>query len=227
VRRRLAFAAAGLLLIAAAGWGFLAWRGHAPEEIARLVGEGDVRALREPLRPARGAPRVLLFALDGVGDGEMMRALASGAMPRTAALLGEPSGERTWAHGWAAPDVLSILPSTTYAAWASVFTGAPAGRTGVPGNEWFVREEMRFYAPAPVSVEEAEDAVRTFSEGLAGALLRVPTLYELAGVRSYVSMHGIHRGADVLSVPLPGVIAGAVAAAARGVVEEGSAPREA
>ncbi|HST62021.1 MAG TPA: alkaline phosphatase family protein, partial [Longimicrobium sp.] len=72
--------------------------------------------------------------------------------------------------------MLSILPSTTYAAWASVFTGEPPARTGVPGNEWFAREEMRFYAPAPVTVTQNEHALEVYSDQLMGRVLRAPTV---------------------------------------------------
>ena len=226
MKRWLLGGAAAVVLLAALGWGFLAWRGHAPAELAELAAEGGARVLREPMRPARGAPRVLVFALDGVGDGELRRAIGSGAMPRTAALLGAAADARTWAHGWAVPEVLSILPSTTYAAWASLFTGRPAAETGVPGNEWFVREEMRFYAPAPVSVEEAEHAVRSFSDGLMGEVLRVPTVYERAGVRSYVALQAFHRGADLLVVPLPSAYASMAVKAAQGIVDEEKVSQE-
>ena len=49
---------------------------------------------------------------------------------------------------YAAEGVLSILPSTTMAAWSTVYTGAPAAEHGVPGNEWFDREAAAYRAPA-------------------------------------------------------------------------------
>jgi hypothetical protein len=225
--RRVLVGLGALAVLLALGWSYLAWRGMAPAELASVLAGGGVRELRAPLRPARGGTRVLVIALDGVGDGELRRALASGSMPRTSEILGSPVDDRTWANGWAAPDVLSILPSTTYAAWGSLFTGRPAAETGVPGNEWFAREEMRFYAPAPVSVEEAEDAVLTYSDGLAGEQLRVPTVYELAGVRSYVTLQGFHRGADVLAIPDPAALGRAALSAARGITDDGEVSSEA
>src|SRR5690606_6484367 len=128
--------------------------------------------------------------------------------------------------GYVVPDVLSILPSTTYAAWASVFTGQPAGRTGVPGNEWFAREEARFYAPAPVSVEGVEDAVQVYSDGLLGRVVQVPTLYELADVRSHVSLSAVHRGADLLTTPDPGSVADLAAASVEGLTGEDEVEQE-
>lgn len=111
--------------------------------VTELVGEGGEKQLNEPMRPARGGTRVLVFALDGVGEDELLQAVRSGAARRIGAALGvDASG--AFLHAHAVPDVLSILPSTTVAAWTSVFTGEPPARTGVPGNEWFVREERAF-----------------------------------------------------------------------------------
>lgn len=201
--KRILLALLGIAVLAGGGLAYMEWSGNAPEEIAELVGTGSEKPLRKPLRPARGGSRVIVFALDGVGDGELRRALASGAMPRTAALLGRETAPRVYEHAWAAPGVLSILPSTTYAAWASVFTGEPPARTGVPGNEWFAREEMRFYAPAPVSLTQHEHALEVYTDQLMGRVLRARTVYERADVRSYVSLQPFHRGADLLTVPEP------------------------
>jgi hypothetical protein len=225
LRRLLVFGLVVALLAGAAAL-YLEWKGNAPEEVAELMAEGGEKTLREPMRPARGAPRVIVFALDGVGDGELRRAIASGGMPRVAALLGRETEPRLYEHGWAAPGVLSILPSTTFAAWASVFTGQPAARTGVPGNEWFAREEMRFYAPAPVTVTQHEHALEVFSDQLMGRVLRAPTVYERANVRSYVSLQAYHRGADLLTVPQPSAYGRMVTDAARGAVDDETVSQE-
>jgi hypothetical protein len=47
-----------------------------------------------------------------------------------------------------------------------VFSGAPPTYTGVTGNEWFVREDMQFFAPAPVSIEDTDDTVQTIAHDL-------------------------------------------------------------
>ena len=226
LRRLLLFLLIAAALLAAAVV-YLKWTGNAPEEVAELAVQGGEKVLRDPMRPARGAPRVLVFALDGVGDGELRRAIASGGMRHVAALLGRETEPRLYEHGWAAPGVLSILPSTTFAAWASVFTGQPAGRTGIPGNEWFAREEMRFYAPAPTSVTQHEQALEVYTDQLMDRLLRAPTVYERAGVRAYVSLQGFHRGADLLTMPLPTAYGRMVTAAASGVGDEETASQEA
>lgn len=174
-------------------------------EMAETIAQGDEEDLRDDLRPIRGRRRVLIFALDGVGHDILMERIGGGHMPRLASLLGSSTQgeEELFEHGWSVPDALSILPSTTMAAWASVFTGRGPAHTGVPGNEWFVRSERRFYAPAPVSVSGLDDAFDMLNDGLLGKVIRVPTMYELAGVRAHVSLMPVHRGADVFTMPGP------------------------
>jgi len=214
--------AVGLVI---AGVAVLALTGTPPSELAEILAQGGEKPLRDPMRAARGAPRVLVFALDGVGADELEAVIRSGRARHLAALVGPPAGEPgLYRHAYSAPGVLSILPSTTYAAWTSLFTGEPAGRTGVPGNEWFAREEDRFYAPAPVSVKEHGDALKVYSDQLMGTVTRVPTLYERAGVRSYVSLAALHRGADLVTIPdaraLGKVLAGSVEEVADGSISD-------
>jgi Type I phosphodiesterase / nucleotide pyrophosphatase len=227
MKRRLLVALLVIAVLAAGGLAYMQWKGNAPGELAELAAEGGEKVLREPMRAPRGAPRVLVIALDGVGDGSLRNALGGGGMPRTAALLGRETEPRVYEHAWAAPGVLSILPSTTYAAWASVFTGEPAARTGVPGNEWFAREEMRFYAPAPVSVTQHEHALQVYTDQLMGRVLRAPTVYERANVRSYVSLQAFHRGADLLTVPSPQGYGKMITEMAGGLVDEETVGQEA
>jgi Type I phosphodiesterase / nucleotide pyrophosphatase len=227
MKRRILWILAAVLLLIGGGVAYLEYKGNAPEEIVELVATGGEKTLRDPIRPARGGTRVLVFALDGVGDGELRRAIASGAMPRVAALLGRETEARVYEHAWAAPGVMSILPSTTYAAWASTFTGQPPARTGIPGNEWFAREEMRFYAPAPVSVTQHAHALEVYTDQLMGRVLRAPTVYERANVRSYVSLQAFHRGADLLTVPEPEGYGRMITEIAGGVVDEETIGQEA
>jgi hypothetical protein len=185
-------------------------------EAVELVSEDGEKILRDPMRPIRGGTRVLLFALDGVGDDKLREMIATGRMPTLARLAGEQIGADEYAHAYAVPGALSILPSTTMAAWASVFTGQPVSQTGIPGNEWYTREELKYYAPGPVSVEETEHTIASYTDGFLGNAIRVPTLFELADVRSHVSLMTIHRGADLLTVPRLSHIARAFGATAAG-----------
>ena len=98
------------------------------------------------------------------------------------------------------PDTVSILPSTTIAAWSAIFTGAPTAWNWVSGNEWFARDEMKFYAPAPVSVSEMDDNKAMIMDGLVGKALKSPTLFQQAGVKSAVSLNAVYRGADYFTV---------------------------
>lgn len=201
--------------------------GTALEDVAKLALGESLEELREPLRPARASgPRVLLLALDGVGDQQFRDALRSGGMPAVRSLIGEPTGEDTYAHAHAPRGVLSILPSTTFAAWTAVFTGEPVARSGVAGNEWFDRETGTFVAPAPVSIRQHRDAVRVYSDRLLDRWIAVPTLFEHADVRSYVTLAAQYRGADVLARPDLDLLGDLVATVAAGVAPDKEADAE-
>jgi hypothetical protein len=218
----------GLAVGLAAAGVYLAVSGTDPVEVVELMAEGGERQLRNPPRTNRGGTRVLVLALDGVGDGALRRALAGGALPNLAALTGPATADaEVFDHAYAADRALSILPSTTFAAWASVFTGEPAGRTGIAGNEWFAREERRFYAPAPVSVTGHTHAVEVYTEDLIGAALRVPTLFERADVRAHVSLGSVYRGADLLTLPDLRALGDIVTALAEGVAGDDAVSQEA
>jgi hypothetical protein len=161
---------------------------------------------------------VLVFAIDGAGYHELMQALHSGKAPHLQTLLGGEQQNGRFAHGYSVPNALSILPSTTVAAWSSIFTGKPPAQTGVPGNEWFVREQRQFFAPAPVSISDTEDFSKTLTEGLVGNVLQTPTLYELIGVRSHVSLSQVHRGATLFTTVEPMAFVSMMAKFATGVV---------
>ena len=168
----------------------------------RLVLNGGEKVRNLPHTPPEG-PLVLIFAFDGVGYHELTKAIDSGQAPNMQNMLGKPLGNSLYAHGWSTPNAISILPSTTMAAWSSIFTGAPPAYDGVPGNEWFVREDMKFYAPAPVSVDETDDARKMIADDLVGKALTTPTLFAQTGVRSYVSLNPVYRNADIFTTVEP------------------------
>lgn len=174
-------------------------------DLADLVADGAIVQLREEMRDGGATEaRVLVIALDGVGPVEFREAVESGRLPHVARLLGDTTSEDgVYTQGFAPRGVLSILPSTTYAAWTAVYTGEPVGRSGVAGNEWFDRETMTFVAPAPVSVPEHRDALRVYSDALLDDWITPPTVFERADVRSYVTLAAQHRGADLLIRPDP------------------------
>lgn len=195
-------------------------------DAAGLAAEGGEIALREPMRTPRGGPRLLLVALDGVGDEELRRAIRVGHLPTVQRLFGRQIDDDVYEHAYAAPGVLTILPSTTMAGWSSVFTGMPPAHTGVPGNEWYDRDEQRFYAPAPVTTDDHAHALEMFSDGLLGRAIRVPTLFERLDVRAHVSLMPVHRGADLLIVPSIGDIAALFGAMARGLTDDDPVDRD-
>ncbi|MFO7550399.1 MAG: alkaline phosphatase family protein [Haliea sp.] len=217
--------AAGLLGLA----GLMLYKGTSPVEVAEILFFDPLVQLREEMRPARpeGSPRVLVLALDGVGAREFQDAVDRGGMPQVAALLGaEHAGEQgLYEHGLAASEVWSILPSTTYAAWTAVYTGVGVAESGVPGNEWFDRETMTFVAPAPVSVTAHDDAVRVYTDNFMHRWIAVPTVFEQADVRSYVTLAAQYRGADLLVRPDSWTFAKLVSSFAAGAVT-GESDRE-
>lgn len=228
MKRRGRWIIAGVVLLAAAGLViYLIKSGETAKELAEIASQGGERELREPFREPSESPRILIFALDGIGKNEFDQAILSGNTPRITGLLGSPLGEGLFEHGYSAPNTVAILPSTTMAAWSSIFTGEPAARTGVPGNEWFARDEMRFYAPAPVSVTDNHHTLKMITDGLLGDAIKTPTLYDVADVRSYVSLSGVYRGADLYTTPKPSSIAELFAGVAKGLAGDKSVSQEA
>lgn len=184
--------------------------------VVEIMTDGGERVLREPMRPppARRAPRVLVLALDGVGDAVLRRALAAGAMPRLARALGPREGD-VWDHAYAVPDAPGVFPSETAPGWSALFTGQPQSANGVAGNEWFDRDSLAVYAPVPLSVGTIRQTLQIYTDDLLGGLISTPTLFEQADVRSHVSMGFIHRGADILNPPDLGDVGDLLLTAAR------------
>ena len=84
---------------------------------------GEKQVKRVPRPPAPG-PYVLVFAFDGAGYDQLMAAINSGKAPAMAGMLGKDQGGGLYEHAYSAPNAVSILPSTTVAAWSAIFTGA-------------------------------------------------------------------------------------------------------
>ena len=231
-RRWLAYVGGGILLLLVLGvasfFGYLAYAGIPISEVGEFFGNGPIERLDPTPDAHEGGARVIVFALDGVGDDVFHDAVAAGAMPSLAARLGEPTAQdpRVHAHGWMVEDALSILPSTTVAAWSATFTGEPVAHTGVPGNEWFAREEMRFYAPAPVSVRGNADTLHAINDGLIGTSIAVPTVFERLEGSSHVSLMPVYRGADVYTVPDPTAFVALFASMSRGLADDSEVDEE-
>jgi hypothetical protein len=164
---------------------------------------GEQRLTKVAPAPSRQGPHVIIFALDGAVPAQLMEAVRSGRAPHIASLLGPDKAQGMFEHAYAAPNALSVLPSSTIADWAAIFTGAPPATNGVSGDEWFDRQTATFFAPVPVSVTNITDTSKTVEDDLVGKALRVPTLYERLHVRSYVSMLSVHRGATYYTTVAP------------------------
>jgi len=210
----------GTLLFAALAGAF-----HGCSVIGNIARGGAERVNPNP-PVAASKSHILIFALDGAGYDQLMLSIRSGKVNRLKEFLGAEGMNGVFEHGYSVPDTISILPSTTVAAWSSVFTGQPPAYTGVTGNEWFVREQMQFYAPAPVSIADTSDTQKMITEDLVGKMLQVPTLYELVGLHSNVSLSQVYRGATVYTTLEPSAIVDMTAAFLKGVVGAQSIRRE-
>ncbi len=153
--------------------------------------------------PPSSGQRLIIFALDGTTPDQLMQAIRSGSAPNLAGLLGREKQQGLFEHAYAAPRAWSILPSSTIAAWAAIFTGTPPAANGVAGDEWFERETATFRAPVPVSTLDTVDVSKVVSDDLIGTALRTPTLYELVQKKAYVSLLSVHRGAALYTTVAP------------------------
>ncbi len=167
----------------------------------RTGGEKELKPA--PPRSSGSGPRMIIFALDGTTPAQLMEAIQSGNAPNLAGLLGKELGRGLFEHGYAAPKALSILPSSTIAAWSAIFTGTAPARSGVVGDEWFERESGTFLAPVPVSALDSADVSKVVSDDLIGKELQTPTLYELIKKNINVSMLSVHRGATLYTTVSP------------------------
>ncbi len=169
------------------------------------VGELAIRAdmitgrARPPGVPASSpaSPQVLILAFDGVNRDLLYDMLRAGQLPNLATLLG---GDQL-AHAHLDDRFLANLPSTTMPAWTSIMTGKGAGETGVPNNEFFIRETKTLACPAPVSFVDAVPTLEIYTDGYLDKLIAVPTLYEKIHEQDpaalvWVVMNHVFRGVD-------------------------------
>lgn len=164
---------------------------------------GEQRLAKTAPPPKKTGPHVIVFALDGATPAQLMTAVHSGRAPNLARLLGADRGDGLFEHAYAAPHGYAMMPSSTIADWASVFTGSTPADDGVTGDEWFERVKGEFLAPVPVSVPDIADNTKTVTDDLIGHQLKVPTLYERIHERTYVSMMSVHRGATYYTTVSP------------------------
>ena len=113
---------------------------------------GEKQLTRTPVPKKIESPpaRVIVLALDGATPTQLMAAINSGHAPHLQALLGAPQSDGLYEHAYAAPHAMSMLPSSTVADWSAIFTGTTPANNGVPGDEWFERDNNKFLAPVPI-----------------------------------------------------------------------------
>ena len=181
--------------------------GHASCAFETIWTGGQQRLDSTPPPARASGPRLIIFALDGTPPAQLMQAIRSGNAPNLAGLLGHERGQGLFDHGYAAPRALSILPSSTIAAWSAIFTGTPPAANGVTGDEWFERETATFRAPVPVSALDTADVSKVVDDDLIGKALKTQTLYELINKKINVSLLSVHRGATLYTTVSPASLA--------------------
>jgi hypothetical protein len=185
----------------------------APAKVADLLAHGD-RELRQrtkgtpPNSPQH--PAILFLALDGVDRVLLYEMLRKGELPKLSELLAGDHGK--FPHAYFDDSLLSTLPSSTMGAWSTAMTGVGPAHHGIAGNEFFIREERRMAAPAPVSFSDAAPTLSIYTNGYLNSLLKVPTVYERMRTQEpdiliWVAGGQIFSGADRLLVAKPTVMA--------------------
>jgi type I phosphodiesterase/nucleotide pyrophosphatase len=176
-------------------------------EIAKLAAVGDVRELRTRNNQAAANathPSLLILGIDGMKRDVLYNLLENAQLPGLESLLGGRTNGRL-AHAYLDRSMLAPFPSVTLTGWASIFTGAPPAVSGIPGNEFFIREQRRFVAPIPCSFYDKEPVLETYTDDYANKLLEVPTVYERLRTQEpeidiSVSVSQFYRGADRLLI---------------------------
>jgi hypothetical protein len=152
--------------------------------------------------PLWGQPprRAVLIDVDGVRRDTFEQAWHDGMLPQLV---------RIFAGAVWFDRAQTVVPSVTMAAQASIATGAPPARHGIPGNQWWDREQGRLYDYMNAA---GISCVYGFSllagpaclTGLGNRHLEVPTLYQAAaaqGLDSVVAYNQYWKGASRPAAP--------------------------
>lgn len=202
--------------------------------LAELVAHGETRELRAEHKrepdPSSRAPKLLLVAFDGLDRALLYAQLRGGELPGLSSLLGGRTSGGDFEHAHLDDELLSTLPSTTMAAWATTMTGATPAEHGVTGNEYFVRESLSFAAPAPVTFADPSPSLRIYTDGYANHLLAKTTVWqqmrrEHPDVLIWSSMLPYYAGADLLLTAKRTVLATAFESFLASAMDDRSAMR--
>jgi hypothetical protein len=133
---------------------------------------------------AQPARRAVLIDLDGVRRDTFQQAWRAGEIPNLARIF----ADALWFD-----DARTVFPPVTMAAQASIATGAPPARHGIPGNQWYDRAQSRLYdymnttgisCTYGFSILGGLDCLT----GLGNRHLQSPTIYEAASARGFESV---------------------------------------
>ena len=149
---------------------------------------------------AQPARRAVIIDVDGMRRDTFEQAFQDGRLPNF---------QRVFARALWFDNASSVLPTVTMAAQASIFTGTPPARHGVPGNQWFDRSGGRlidYMSPGGLICVYAITVLG--GAGCAGGLgnghLLAPTIYEAAaqaGLTSAVYFSQYWKGAARAAPP--------------------------
>lgn len=144
--------------------------------LAMAGGCGHGQPSRWDLRPTveRPQPGVVLFLVDGLPPRFVEQGCTDGSLPHI---------RRRFCEGGARVErATTSMPSITYAAIATLLTGAGPGRHGIVGNRWFDPEARLFRNYATIA--NYRDVNADFE---------TPTIYERIAPAESVSVQAAHR----------------------------------
>lgn len=151
-----------------------------------------------------GQPRVVIVDIDGLRRDTLEAAYLKGTMPNFERILGKNFSTAVWFE-----NATSVFPPVTMSGQASIFTGVPPARHGMPGNVWFDRVTSRtinylsvtgipcVYGFLPIGAGDC-------AGGVANRDLQAPTLYQAAtaaGKTSIVVFSQYWKGATHAVLP--------------------------
>lgn len=151
--------------------------------------------------------RVVILDIDGLRRDVYLKALEENAVPHLGSIV-SPEKKNTAIH----IPAVSIAPSITFAAQASIFTGSHPSKHRVAANNFFDRigyisaGEARHFGLDAGDTYAIKDAIDAFRNDLADRLLNheTPTIYESAtkmGKTSLVAANMYNRGSQVELLP--------------------------
>ncbi len=163
---------------------------------------GVLLALWLAAAPATAQParRAVLIDVDGVRADTFAQIVASGRAPNLA---------RIFASALWFDHATTVIPTVTMAAQASIVTGTIPARHGVPGNQWYDREQSTLVDyMTSVGISCVYGFTVLAGSGCIGGLgnrhLEAPTIYEAAAAKnldSVVAYSQYWKGATRPAVP--------------------------